>query len=256
MIDVVCFKWKKPGYRSIFTAQHVNNLYRMVQKHYQRPFRFSCVTDDPRGLAPEVRPVQLWDDYANVQSPNGLRFPSCYRRLKLFSNDLEDTFGPHRVWIDLDVVITGDMVPIWDRPDDFVIISGKWEKQDRAWSCYNGSMCMVRAGTRTQVWERFDPQTSPAQSRAAGYQGSDQGWIGFCLGPDEATWGPSDGVYSYRNNLKPAGGRLPENARLVVFHGKHDPWGPEAQRLAWVRDHYNGHVAPPRFRFKNKEISL
>lgn len=238
MLDVVCFKWKKPGYRSVFTAEHVNTLFRMVRKHYQNPFRFSCVTDDPAGLDANIRPMPLWGDFANVQSPHGASYPSCYRRLKLFSREAEELFGPRIVAMDLDVVVVADLVPIWDRPEDFIIIDGKWESDARAWCRYNGSMFMIRAGSRVQVWDKFSPDRSPAIAKAAGCHGSDQGWISYCLA-NEATWGPSDGVYSYRNNLKANGGRLPSNARLAVFHGKHDPWGREAQRLDWVRQNYN-----------------
>ena len=36
-------------------------------------------------------------------------------------------------------------------------------------------------------------------------------------------------------HLKPHGGRLPADARIVMFHGHEDPWSPAAQRLDWVR---------------------
>ena len=100
-------------------------------------------------------------------------------------------------------------------------------------------MWLLRAGRRPQVWDRFDPRSSPEAARAAGRFGSDQGWISHVLGPGEATWSRADGVYSFRVHLLPSNPwALPANARIVMFHGRHDPWDSYAQRLTWVREAY------------------
>ncbi|MBR1150087.1 hypothetical protein [Bradyrhizobium sp. JYMT SZCCT0428] len=235
MLSIVCWKWKpKTGYRSAFGPETVNTLRAMVRRYYQKPHRFICVTDDAAGIAGDVEIIPLWDDYAAVPSPHGAHQPSCYRRLKAFSLQAAALFGPRFVSLDLDCVVTGDLSPVWDRDEDFVIWGDTSPKTP-----YNGSMFMMRAGSRRQVWEDFDPQTSPAKGRALGYFGSDQAWIGARLGPHEKKWSQADGVYSYRNDIKALGG-LPDNARIVMFHGKVDPWDAEAQRLAWVRAHYRG----------------
>lgn len=235
MLSVVCWKWKpKPGYRSAFGADSVNTLRNMVAAHYHKPHRFICVTDDPAGIDPAVEVIKLWDDHAQVASPCGARQPSCFRRLKAFSKDAEALFGPRFVSIDLDCVITGALAPLWDRTEDFVIWGDTSPKTP-----YNGSMFLLRAGSRQQVWEQFNPVSSPARGRALGYFGSDQAWIATCLGPREAKWSRSDGVFSYRNDIKPMPGHaLPDQARIVMFHGKVDPWSAESQQLAWVRHHY------------------
>jgi len=233
MLSVVCFKWKPVnGYRSSFGPETVNVLRSMVRRHYQKPHRFICVTDDSRGIGSDVEIIPLWDDYAAVPSPCGIRQPSCYRRLKAFSKEAVNLFGARFVSLDLDCVITGDMAPVWDRDEDFVIWGDTSPKTP-----YNGSMFLLKAGTRRQVWEDFDPKTSPAKGRALRYFGSDQAWIASCLGARETKWSQIDGVYSWRNDIRPACG-LPEDARIVMFHGNIDPWSPEAQQLAWVRQHY------------------
>lgn len=234
MLSVVTFKWKpRPGYRSTFTAAHVNILRRMVARHYATPHRFVCVTDDATGLDPAVAVVPLWSDFATVPSPHGGHNPSCYRRLKVFSADIAAVLGERFVCLDLDTVIVGDCAPLFDRPEDFVI----WGETDPR-SFYNGSLFLLRAGTRRQVYDRFDPKTSPRLAFKAGKFGSDQGWISYCLGKGEAMFGRQDGVYSFRVHLAPRGGALPADARMVMFHGKIDPDSVAAQRLPWVREHY------------------
>lgn len=231
MISFVAWKWATPGYRSTFDARAVNVLAAMVRRHYPAPHRFICVTNDAAGINGEIEVVRDLEDFADIRSPHGGRAPSCYRRLRIFSADAAATFGERIVQLDLDSVITGDLRPLVDRPEDVVA----WSDPLRP-AQYNGSFLLLTAGARPQVWDRFDPRRSPREARAAGWLGSDQAWITHCLGPGEARWSRADGVYSYR--VDRLADRLPEGARIVFAHGREDPWGAEMQRLAWVREYY------------------
>lgn len=233
MLNIVTWLWRQPGYRSVFTARHVNVLQAMVARHYPKPHRFSVVTDLTAGLNPSVTVIPPWNDFAGLASPYGVRQPSCYRRLRAFHPEIGKVFGERFVMLDLDTVIVGDMRPVWDRPEDFVA----WGETDPR-SFYNGSMMLLNAGARPKVWNDFDPVVSPMMAKAAGRFGSDQGWLSFCLGPGEARWTTADGVYSYRVHMKAQPDRLPENARIVMFHGGTDPWTERAQAHPWVREHY------------------
>lgn len=235
MIQVVTWKWKPlPGYRSTFLAEHVNTLRRMVARHYPSPHEFVCITDDATGIDSDIRVIPLWDDFASVPSPHSAKSPSCYRRLKAFSAEALQIIGPRFVSLDLDTVIVGDLRPLFDRPEDFAI----WgDTAPRTW--YNGSFWLLTAGARTKVWDQFDPARSPQLAKAAGQLGSDQAWIGYCLGPHEKKLSQREGIYSWRVHLEPRGGMLPQNARMVMFHGHTDPWMPTVQqRYPWIRQHY------------------
>lgn len=235
MIDVVTFKWKPAArYRSKFDASHVNTLASMVKRHYKKPHRFSCITDDPQGIDSSIRVIPLWPDHSNLQSAYGRHNPSCYRRLKLYSEEAKEIIGPRFVCMDLDMVVTEDLCPLWDRPEDFVIIKSPTPPPRYR---YNGSMVMMTAGCRRKVWEDFHPIHSPRATLRHRQFGSDQAWVSLMLN-NEATWDEKDGVYSYRIHLMPNRGDLPKNARLVSFHGSDDPWGHNAQQLDWVRSHY------------------
>jgi hypothetical protein len=245
MLEIVCWKWRTPGYRSTFDAAAVNTLRCMVERNLSLPHSFTCVTDDGAGIDPRVRVVPLWNDYANVLNPSNPANPSCYRRLKMFSPDAHKIFvGERVVSMDLDAVITGDLTPLFDRPEDFVIWGGQSVEPRRArslpYSWYNGSLMMLRIGARPRVWTEFDPNNSPRRAHQANCRGSDQGWIAFILGKNEKIWGQSDGVFSYRNHvIAEHYGKLPRGARFVAFHGRHDPWHATIQaKHAWVREFY------------------
>lgn len=235
MISVVCFKWHKPGYRSAFNAVHVNTLYSMVRRWYPYPFRFICITDDPSGISPEIECAPLWRDFMNLKNPTWPTIaPNCYPRLRTFSKEFERLAGKRFVCIDLDVVITGDLTPLWSRPEDFVIYASA-----KSSNHYNGSMWMMTAGCRSRVWEDFDPIESPKLANRAGNNGSDQGWIQYRLGKKEAIWTVKDGIYSYRGDMKFSQKFVPENARIVVFHGIPKPWDQKARSTSpWVDAYY------------------
>lgn len=235
-LTVVTWRWSpRAGYRSAFGPETVNTLKRMVDRHYPDPHRFVCVTDEREGIDPSVEILPPWNDFADVPSPHGGKNPSCYRRLRMFHPEIGQVFGDRFVSLDLDVVITGDMRPVWNRSEDFVA----WgDTNPQPGSHYNGSMILMRAGARPQVWTQFDPATSPRLSLQARCWGSDQGWISYVLGKGEARWNKLDGVYSFRNHLQKCPG-LPSNARIAIFHGSRDPWEPDIQaRYHWVKQHY------------------
>lgn len=231
---VICWRWKPfTGYRSHYPPETVRVLRNMVRRHYAKPHRFVCVTDSPQDIDSDIETMPLWNDFADVPSPHGAKNPSCYRRLRLFHPDAEQWFGKRFVSIDLDTVITSDLSPLWDRQEDAVFYGDTNPKTH-----YNGSMMLLTAGARPHVWTTFEPRRSPKLAMRAGCFGSDQGWISYCLGGGEKKWGREDGVYSYRNHLQPAK-PLPGNAKVVVFHGRIDPWCSYAQRIPWVKEHWN-----------------
>jgi hypothetical protein len=235
-LTFVCWKWRPPatGYRSKFNHAAVNVLYSMLQRHYLKPFDLVCVTDDPLGIDPKIRTLKLWSDYATIPSPHGPGNPSCYRRLKMFSRSAGELFGPRICSIDLDVVICREITALFDTDLDF-----KMYGDTAIGTPYNGSLIYHRAGARPQLWEKFDPLTSPALGLKLKYIGSDQAWIGACLGPNEAKFTKADGVYSYRNEIAPRGGTLPPTAKIVIMHGHTDPWDPHVQRKhKWIAEHY------------------
>lgn len=235
-MTVVTWKWPpREGYRSTFGPVAVNTLASMVRRHYSSVDRFVCVTNDGAGLDASIEVVPDREDFASVPSPHGGQNPSCYRRLRMFAPDAGETFGARFVSLDLDTVITGDLRPVWDRPEDIVL----WgDTNPQKGSHYNGSMVLMTAGCRTRVWDSFRPESSPRLARSAGSFGSDQGWISYTLGPSEARWTTRDGVFSYRVHLA-SQSVLPPEARVVSFHGPNDPWSPQVQAAhPWVSEHW------------------
>lgn len=218
-LAVVCYLYKGEGK---YTSEHANVLRRMVARHLSVPHDFWCVGDDPAGLDPEVK----FRECARELLPLG----GCYVKLEMWRRDAGEIFGDRILLLDIDAVVCGSLDPIVGRTEDVVI----WRDALSATNpefIYNGSIILMTAGTRPEVWERFDPETSPAAVEASGIRLNEQAWIALTLGPDEAVFTRTDGVLSYKLDGVRTGG-LPADARIVFFHGRPKPWEVDDE---WVR---------------------
>lgn len=85
----------------------------------------------------------------------------------------------------------------------------------------------------------FDPIESPRGRALRATSAQIRRGFPRCLGPGEACRTPADGVYSSYKHILPNGGALPDDARLVNFHGAVNPWDARVyDKLAWVREYW------------------
>lgn len=236
MIRIVTWKWSKYGYRSKFTGEHVNLLRDMVRRNTTVPHEFVCITDDPSGIDKDIRIIPLWENPAPHYG--GRDRPNCFYRLKAFSPEMQTVIGDKFMWLDLDTLIVGNIDAILNDKADFKM----WRVDGERMPC-NGSMVMMKAGVRPEVWNEFDPklvERARGLRKRTGFIGSDQAWISQYLKPEDTYFGKKDGVYSFRCHIKDSVSKEPpENAKIVFFHGRYDPWTNEVQNhYPWARKAY------------------
>jgi hypothetical protein len=212
LLTVLTWLWSQPQGRTKFTTEHVAIWADMVTRNLAMPHRLACVTTET-DLPPNVERIDPPGEFEDVEPTWGPRKPNCFRRLAMFKRDAAKTFGKRFVCMDLDCVVGGQLDPLFDRPEDLVLFKGTSEERP-----YNGSMMLITAGCRPQLYEDFDQ--AGADASGTNFVGSDQAWLAHKLGWGEATWDEGDGVYWYQhrrwsNRLKP---------RLLFFPGKLKPW--------------------------------
>lgn len=226
-LQIVLWKWANPNKLHIlfdFSADAVNRLSRQLAEHLTIPHDVVCITDNPAGLDSGIRVVPLWQDARELGG--------CYSRLRAFAPDMDKVIGPRFAWIDLDSVIVGSMDSVLARPEPIVL----YRSNSVEGTPYNGSMLLMNAGARPQVWDSFDPARSPAITAAAGLTGTDQAWISHVLGPDEAVWSNTDGVMHFMRDCVPD---LPDHSRIVFFPGVQKMHMPNARRHApWIEERF------------------
>lgn len=222
MLAVVTYQWGQK-----YPQFYVDRLRAAVKRNLLQPHRLVVVGDGPN--------VDLF-----IPDPDRhlCEIKGCFARLRLFDPLYQENVEivarekiDRIACVDLDNVITGPLDPIFDIDDPFAILQGA----NAANPCpYNGSVWMVRAGYRPDVWSDFSIEAAHALPH---YEfPDDQGWLAHKL-PGAKSWKVgASGIYGFEKMGWTTGDRLPDNASVVAFFGKRDP--SKSLHLDWVRKHW------------------
>lgn len=222
MLHITTFLWG-----NAYGEHYVRKLANAVHRNLTEAHRFICFTDSTRHL----------NGINQYQIPN-LELTSikgCFARLRLFDPALQEKVcikpGDRVVNLDLDLVVTGALDPLFNRKDDFTILQGI----NTTNPCpYNGSIWMLKAGARPDVWNDFSLAEANAKTRIHAFA-DDQGWFEYKM-PEAGAWGPPQGVYGFKKQGWPSGTTLPAGARVVAFPGWRDP--SKFDRVEWIRENW------------------
>lgn len=221
MLTVVTYCWGNK-----YGPEYVARLSVGLKRGLKQDYRLLVVSDHKSINGVECVPLP---------DPELTKHKGCFARLRLFDPEWQDQIGATEriVCIDLDVVVTGDLDPLFLRAEPFVILTGANSSNPCP---YNGSVWMLRAGYRPDVWSDFSLE---AAAKLPSYEfPDDQGWFAHQI-PNAAGWkvGPQSGIYAYKKPAWPKGDDLPKDARLVVFPGWRSP--DKFTHLPWVRKYWS-----------------
>lgn len=224
-LRLITWLWRQPGGRTNYQPWHVRCWADSVRRHLTIPHTLAVVTDVP-GDYGDIEVIAPPRDFEDVRIPTwGPHMPQCLRRLAMFRPDAAAIFGERFVSMDLDAVISGSLDPLFDRDEDFVMYRGT-----NAARPYNGSLLMMTAGARPQVYTQFTPEGAAAAGRE--FIGSDQAWISHVLGAVEAVWGATDGVHAWGSRLNVG------EPRVTFFLQPEKPWSYVAKGDPFCCAHY------------------
>lgn len=200
---------------SKYTHEYVRKLRVGVARHVEQPYVFHVFTPQP-------------EDYELTITPG------CFARLRSFDPAWQQAHGIQEgerlVTLDLDVVVTGALDPLFDRPEPFVILQGV----NASNPCpFNGSIWMTIGGYRPDVWSTF---SLGAVRTMPHYEFPDDQQVFFHMMPDAGAWTAADDVYAFQKRGWPGGRDLPVGARLVTFPGYRDPG--LFHFVPWVQEHW------------------
>lgn len=233
MLTILCFLWKnvKTGFQlpaqsvTQYDESWVYKLKNSIERNTTVKHRFVCITE-PQFKLPGIETYPFWNEYRALGG--------CYSRLKLFSPEMKDIFGERFIAIDLDCVITNNIDCILNRQEDFVIHKYTTSERDQR---YNGSMILMTAGSRSQVWNTFGSHAPTViNSHRNLVIGTDQAWIRLALGSNEATFTEIDGCYDIKHSPEMKTG-LPKNANMIFFSGPRNPQT-EYSKHSWIQEHW------------------
>lgn len=148
MINILTFKCgSKYDYRS------VNMLKRSIKLHYDRPFNFYCMTDDPVGLDSDIIHMPMQDDFKyNFNSLSMMRSGFA---------DIQD--GSPCVLMDIDIEVLSDPSIVFDadiKQKEIGFIHKWWQYPYQRGSFICGMIYRYNAGDLDIFYQRFakDPE--------------------------------------------------------------------------------------------------
>ncbi len=224
MLTVVTYCW---GQR--YPLLYVRRLVAAVKRNLKKEHQFICFSDHKMHAVDGVRMFRLRDQEAALT-----KFKGCFARLALFDPAIQREIGAtgRILCLDLDLIVTGPLDDILDKRGPFTIVQGI----NTTNPCpYNGSMWMLNAGYRPDIWSDFSIEAASKIPRHA--FPDDQGWFWAKIAEDHAgVFSPNGGVYGFKKKGWPSGDNLPANARVVAFPGWRDPI--KFEHLPWVMEHW------------------
>lgn len=235
-LHIICYKWG-----TLYGSEYVNRLESMVARNLSGSHTFHCITDDATGLAGTIRVHPLPE----------LGVEGIWRKLMTFQQDFLGLHGQYVVSLDLDVVVTGSIDFLRERPEIDFYIGRNWARKAGS-ARASGSVYRLKVGSNAFIWDRFHADPEDAVNRFHGKNRliGEQNWLDANLA--EFQFFPLGKVVSFKRHCKARGrfilgplGRkldwstaawgkatLPPGAAIVSFHG--DPLPPD------VRDHRFG----------------
>ncbi|RST56236.1 glycosyltransferase [Variovorax sp. MHTC-1] len=226
-----------------YGPEYVNRLHAMVRRHLRGDFRFVCLTDDPRGIRPEVQclPIPPLDLPAGIPERG-------WTKLATFSADLHGLRGT-ALFLDLDVVIVAGLDAFFEHPGEFLII----HDYKRPWRVTgNSSVYRFELGAHPEVLEHFRAHFAEVRSAFR----NEQSYLSdFMHGKGRLAYWPPGWCRSFKYHSIPAWPSnywrapcVPQEARIMIFHGECNPPDALAGRrnrrfrfirpAGWVAEHW------------------
>jgi len=233
---VICMKWGTK-----YGPEYVNRLYAMVRRHLTLDFQMVCLTDDAQGITPEVRCLPI----PALDLPPGIP-ERGWTKLVTFAEDLHGLRGT-ALFLDVDVVIVGSLDGFFEHPGRFLIIKDYDRLLNPGRITGNSSVYRFELGAHPDVLACFRANVEQIRAKHRNEQSylSDymhrQGLLAYW----PKAWCPSfkyNCIPSWPTNFwtEPF---IPEDARIVIFHGECNP--PDA--LAGRRNRRFRYILPARW---------
>lgn len=254
MVNVVCMRWLEA-----FPASYVRLLRNAVRKNLPMEHRFICLTDNPNTLDSDIDSIRMHD----MQLPTQYVKKGCWPKISMFAPGVLPPDEP-TLFLDLDLVIRGDLSPFFDRLEKMRGLHALREWNPGMWNVLPLSMRPDRGiqssilgfypREQQYIYDQFMADKLSIMKRLD----LDQDFISE-VAKDRTYW-PYEWTVSFKrhcvrhypfNTWFPDIAE-PENAKIVVFHGNPRPidlvplgkhrWGTKNRfgygPVPWVRDYW------------------
>lgn len=228
--QIICMKWG-----TLYGPEYVNRLYGMISRNLDDPFRLVCLTDDRTGIREEVECY----DCPEI----AIKAPECrlgWRKITLWDTEVAGLEDGDALFIDLDVVITGDLTPLFSYlPEETFIVAPNWTQKDA--QIGNTSLYRFKVGSHPYLLKTLLGQPDETLSKFP----NSQTYISRTV--KSMVFWPDNWCQSFKVHCVPKGikrffvePQIPEGARVIAFPGEPNPDDAAAGRwpAPWYKKTY------------------
>lgn len=226
---IICLKWGKK-----YSAEYVNNLYAMTQRHCTVPHEFVCFTENRKGIDKQIRTIDL-----PTMNVDGWWYKPWF-----FSKDLP--IQGTLLYFDLDVIVFRNIDKLFSyKPKQFCIIRDFNRSLRKNYDRINSSVFRLESGMFHNIYKQFevDPKMHMQKNRG------DQDWMYRNI--RNYNYWPDEWIRSYkwemrdrrdlqlhkgkRNFVVDTPPKILDDCSVAVFHGEPNP---ADANDSWVRKHW------------------
>lgn len=199
-----------------FNISYVERLRNMIKRNTNIPYRFICLTD--MNINPDIcESIRLEHNYNN-----------CWAKIEMFKDDI--VHSERIIYLSLATVITSNIDEILMAGHDFVALRPWNRANKRNGFCASGIMAWKNGGIYSFLYNQF------RINDIGKYPQGDQEYISKALTASNKQpvfyQDITPGIYSYKRECRNG---LPENAKIVCFHGQPKP---HQVTDSWVKEHW------------------
>jgi hypothetical protein len=210
---------------SAFKPCYVDRLHAMLTRQLHVPFGLHVITDAPEDV------LASWEAKGGISwwripdLPPGADY-RCRRRIWQFSKDRLELFGPRALFLDLDIVLTGDITPLVQRTEHIVAWKADYTEPHR----YSPAFLLCDTGALDGFYEATWHDIPAFVKKMKPKDGSDLPMLNHWLKTSKtpiSSFTAADGVVPYfgdgyaqaETKLSAKNPELPPGTRVVLLGG-------------------------------------
>lgn len=130
-----------------YDHRHVNLLFSSIEKHYNKEFKFICVTDNPNNLNRKIQVIKAEE-----------KFKYAFNKVQFFRDGFANIpLGSQAVIMDIDIEVVSDPSPVFDYEinNDTVGCFHKWWQYPYRNCFIWGGIYRFKTGTTQRIYNRL-----------------------------------------------------------------------------------------------------
>ncbi len=214
-----------------YPTEHVNKLFRAVQRNTDRKLRFICMTETPDGLQNGIEWIPLKDQPFEAEmldeQTKSRHKKGALRKVSIFNPEIFGNWNGPVLVLDIDILIAGNLDEIADFAPGKVAMRRTFNNNPMPFSYGHGSIIKFEPSLHGYLYKYMSENPRAAVQMS---DGSEQSYTSIsAVQKDHFAYLPDEWIVSFKKHCRPRKPlnlfktpKCPEQAKVICFHGRPD----------------------------------